>query len=76
VVIALSAALTEVLGSVPEIGGKDGGTDAAWIYQKTGHISFDLDALVGRQHKAALAGTEMDRRNAGRSKASRQQARI
>lgn len=34
VVRALSTALTEVLGKVPEIGGKDGGTDAAWIFKE------------------------------------------
>lgn len=33
VVTALSRALVDVLGAPPEIGGKDGGTDAAWIYQ-------------------------------------------
>ena len=36
VVGALSRAITEVTGCAPEIGGKDGGTDAAWIYQATG----------------------------------------
>ena len=34
VVRALSTALTEVLGKVPEIGGKDGGTDAGWIFKE------------------------------------------
>jgi succinyl-diaminopimelate desuccinylase len=36
VVAALSTALTEVLGAAPQIGGKDGGTDAAWIYKEAG----------------------------------------
>jgi succinyl-diaminopimelate desuccinylase len=36
IVRALSAALTEVLGAPPAIGGKDGGTDAAWIYREAG----------------------------------------
>jgi acetylornithine deacetylase/succinyl-diaminopimelate desuccinylase family protein len=36
VVVALSNAITEVLGRKPEIGGKDGGTDAAWIFRETG----------------------------------------
>jgi acetylornithine deacetylase/succinyl-diaminopimelate desuccinylase family protein len=36
VVTALSNAVTEVLGRKPEIGGKDGGTDAAWIFRETG----------------------------------------
>jgi acetylornithine deacetylase/succinyl-diaminopimelate desuccinylase family protein len=36
VVTALSNAITEVLGARPEIGGKDGGTDAAWIFKATG----------------------------------------
>jgi acetylornithine deacetylase/succinyl-diaminopimelate desuccinylase family protein len=36
VVTALSNAITEVLGKTPEIGGKDGGTDAAWIFKATG----------------------------------------
>jgi acetylornithine deacetylase/succinyl-diaminopimelate desuccinylase-like protein len=33
---ALRRALTEVTGRDPEIGGKDGGTDAAWIYKEAG----------------------------------------
>lgn len=33
---ALRTAIREVTGRDPEIGGKDGGTDAAWIYQATG----------------------------------------
>jgi acetylornithine deacetylase/succinyl-diaminopimelate desuccinylase len=36
VITALSTALAEVLGSPPAIGGKDGGTDAAWIYKEAG----------------------------------------
>jgi acetylornithine deacetylase/succinyl-diaminopimelate desuccinylase-like protein len=36
VVVALSNAVTEVLGRKPEIGGKDGGTDAAWIFREIG----------------------------------------
>ena len=36
VVRALSAALLEVLGAPPAIGGKHGGTDAAWIYREAG----------------------------------------
>ena len=36
VVTALSRALADVLGAPPEIGGKDGGTDAAWIYKEAG----------------------------------------
>jgi len=33
---ALRRSLREVTGREPEIGGKYGGTDAAWIYQATG----------------------------------------
>jgi succinyl-diaminopimelate desuccinylase len=33
---ALRRAVREVTGADPEVGGKDGGTDAAWIYQATG----------------------------------------
>jgi len=36
VIAALSNAITEVMGRKPEIGGKDGGTDAAWIFKETG----------------------------------------
>jgi acetylornithine deacetylase/succinyl-diaminopimelate desuccinylase-like protein len=36
VVVALANGITEVLGQKPEIGGKDGGTDAAWIFKATG----------------------------------------
>lgn len=35
VVPALRQAIVDVLGREPEVGGKDGGTDAAWIYQAT-----------------------------------------
>ena len=35
VVRALDRAISEVYGRAPAIGGKDGGTDAAWIYQAT-----------------------------------------
>jgi len=34
VLAALSEAVTEVTGQEPEIGGKDGGTDAAWIWKE------------------------------------------
>ena len=33
---ALHRAVQEVTGKEPEIGGKDGGTDAAWIHKETG----------------------------------------
>jgi succinyl-diaminopimelate desuccinylase len=33
---ALRRAIREVTGHDPEVGGKDGGTDAAWIFQETG----------------------------------------
>ena len=50
VVRALSTALTEVLGKAPEIGGKDGGTDAAWIFKEAGipmiHFSPGESRLV------------------------------
>lgn len=36
VLLALKRALLEVTGKEPEIGGKDGGTDAAWIHKETG----------------------------------------
>lgn len=36
VLAALRSAVQEVTGTDPEIGGKDGGTDAAWIYEATG----------------------------------------
>ena len=36
VLVALQKALREITGKEPEIGGKDGATDAAWIYKEAG----------------------------------------
>jgi acetylornithine deacetylase/succinyl-diaminopimelate desuccinylase family protein len=67
VIAALSAALAEVLGSPPTIGGKDGGTDAAWIHKEAGipmvHFSpgesrFVLAADERVESKAYVAAIE------------------
>jgi succinyl-diaminopimelate desuccinylase len=60
VVTALSRALEEVLGTSPEIGGKDGGTDAAWIYQATGIPMIHFSPGEGRFVLAADERVEIE----------------
>ncbi len=54
------AALAEVLGAPPAIGGKDGGTDAAWIYRQAGipMVQFgsgDSRFVPARDERAEIA---------------------
>jgi acetylornithine deacetylase/succinyl-diaminopimelate desuccinylase len=60
VVAALSTALTEVRGSPPDIGGKDGGTDAAWIYKEAGIPMVHFSPGEGRFVLAADERVEID----------------
>jgi acetylornithine deacetylase/succinyl-diaminopimelate desuccinylase-like protein len=60
VVTALSRALADVLGAPPEIGGKDGGTDAAWIYQATGIPMIHFSPGEGRFVLAADERVEIE----------------
>jgi acetylornithine deacetylase/succinyl-diaminopimelate desuccinylase family protein len=60
VVVALSNALTEVLGAKPEIGGKDGGTDAAWIFKATGIPMIHFSPGVSKFVLAADERVEVD----------------
>jgi acetylornithine deacetylase/succinyl-diaminopimelate desuccinylase-like protein len=60
VVTALSRALTDVVGAPPEIGGKDGGTDAAWIYQATAIPMIHFSPGQGRFVLAADERVEVE----------------
>jgi succinyl-diaminopimelate desuccinylase len=60
VVTALSRALADVLGAPPEIGGKDGGTDAAWIFQATGIPMIHFSPGEGRFVLAADERVEVE----------------
>jgi succinyl-diaminopimelate desuccinylase len=60
VVVALSTALNEVLGERPEIGGKDGGTDAGWIYKEAGIPMVHFSPGEGRFVLAADERIEID----------------
>jgi acetylornithine deacetylase/succinyl-diaminopimelate desuccinylase-like protein len=58
--VALSNALLEVLGARPEIGGKDGGTDAAWIFKATGIPMIHFSPGVSKFVLAADERVEVD----------------